>query len=67
MRYNLKTTLCSVFCVRSSDVSNENLFSINRSRVQLVVEISQYKYQHQGDMPTRYYLTHYAHQTEIQF
>ena len=49
----MKTTVCSVFCVRSSDVSNENLFCINRSRVQLVVEISQYKYQHQVDMPTR--------------
>ena len=48
----MKSTVCLVFCVRSSDVLNENLFSISRSRVQLVVEISQYKYQHQGDMPT---------------
>ena len=52
MRYNLETTVCSVFCVKSSGVLNINLSHIRRSRVQLVVEISQYKCQHQVDTPT---------------
>ena len=48
----MKTTVCSIFSVKSSGVSNENPSRINRSRVQLVEEISEYKYRHQGDMPT---------------